>query len=58
MKIRQLSKKLLPTTFQPKPDVYYCSMYTIYRIRCDANEKIRFTFFNLVPTDRFLLVGA
>lgn len=59
MSIKQLTKKLLQETFGLKTYLYYFSIYKIYTLRRDANEKIMFKFLDLIPDNSLILdVGA
>ena len=59
MEIRQVAKKLLQTTFGLKTYLYCFSIYKIYTLRHDFNEKIMFAFLDLIPNDSLILdIGA
>ena len=59
MELRQLTKKLLQTTFGLNTYLYCFSIYKIYTLRRDLNEKIMFAFLDLIPNDSLILdIGA
>jgi FkbM family methyltransferase len=59
MALKQLTKKLLQSTFGLKTYLYCFSIYKIYTLRNDSNEKIMFTFLDLIPNDCLILdIGA
>lgn len=59
MALKQLTKRFLQTTFGLKTYLYYFSIYKIYTLHRDSNEKIMFRFLDLIPADSLILdVGA
>lgn len=59
MNIKHLTKKILQSTFGLETYLYCFSVYKIYTLRRDLNEKIIFTFLDLVPNDSLILdIGA
>lgn len=59
MNIKQLTKRVLQTTFGLKRYIYGFSIYKIHTLYRDVNKKIMFAFPDLVPIDSLILdIGA